>query len=47
MAKNLFKFSAVRSWSELSRDIKSGGQEIQSIEWQELKNQFLSFFVHR
>ena len=27
--------------------IKSDGQEISTIEWQELKNRFPSFFVHK
>ena len=27
--------------------VKSNGQEISTIEWQELKNRFPSFFVHK
>ena len=31
----------------LEVDFKSDGQEISTIEWQELKNRFPSFFVHK
>ena len=42
--------SAGKGWllrHKYNKYIKSDGQEISTIEWQELKNRFPSFFVHK
>ena len=41
---------SIKTFSPISEMVKSDGQEKSTkilISWQELKNQFLSFFVHR
>ena len=40
-------FSSIDTARHLATPIKSDVQEISTIEWQELKNRFPSFFVHK